>query len=111
MCVCLFLVLPAYWTRIDYVQNVENQTNLIHECRCEVQLNESDAKSLYGRQDQAYYSRTEDQVEGTFSQNKIKAFPYVVSLSVLAYIDEPWEMRFACSGVIVAKSWVLTGTF
>lgn len=100
MSMCLFLILPKYWTKVDYVASKKNQTELLYDCKCTVVNGTIQPR---GR-------RIDDQMDTAVFENKIKEFSYLVSLSMPAYIDELWERRFACSGAIVAKNWVLTGS-
>lgn len=152
---CLFLVLPKYWTRTDYIRIPVNRTYLIHRCKCELRsefvsdsvLNTSSTQpptkkplppktvpisvvtdeqksvsettltgtvtKVAGRIRPFFLPRlrytAESQTKATFSRRKIKSFPYLVSLSIPAYIDEQRERKFACNGVIVTKKLVLTG--
>lgn len=102
MCICLFLVLPREWRTNEFVSVSKNYTDLIYECKCEM-------KKGGGKSEKMSRSDLEGQPDSTFSENKVRNFPYVVSVSIPAYIDAPWEMQFACTGVIVARNWVMTG--
>lgn len=109
MCICLFLILPSSWTDENYVHDSDgNRATLIHKCKCKI-IESANQPPAGGSLKSVFNLKEDTQLDVSFSRNKIRFFPYLVSLSIPAYVDQPGEMKFACSGVIVAKNWVLTG--
>lgn len=106
MCICLFLILPTSWTNENYVYDEDgNYTTLMYKCKCRI----TNVTSIGYYKENSFSRKDDSQLDASFSRNKIRFFPYLVSLSIPSYVDELGEMKFACSGVIVAKNWVLTG--
>ncbi|RZC32289.1 hypothetical protein BDFB_010259 [Asbolus verrucosus] len=111
LALCLRLVLPEYMTQEGFYPADDRKVKFedaVKFCPCLARVYpEGTNKPITFEMVKEQVTKKKREIRNDTIE-QLNVYPFIVSLNILAYKDDPEEKLFACNGLIQSSEWVMT---